>query len=96
MAWKCPYCSKTYARKSKEHLLSHDPKLCMCIDYEGQNWNCTVHDAKMECPRCHTIDTAREGHGPGPVPNHYMCNICGYWYGRNMETGEYVTWAPMR
>ncbi|MBI2020211.1 hypothetical protein HYS94_02210 [Candidatus Daviesbacteria bacterium] len=67
-----------------------EKQACSCKDYEGQDFNCLVHEAKVECPVCHTIDT--EIFIPNHLPpfNHYRCRICGMFYQRNMVDGMYI------
>lgn len=62
---------------------------CTCIGYEGQAYFCTLHTSKVECPRCHCVDTEQEIADPTPSVIHYKCKICGIFYLRQLETGEY-------
>lgn len=62
----------------------------LCIDYDGQAWNCPAHTPVDECPKCHCIKTTREHVGAVLPPfRHMTCNICGHSFNRNKETGEY-------
>lgn len=64
---------------------------CTCEGYEGQNWDCTEHEALFECPKCHCIKTEfNEWTGDMPPLKHYRCGMCGFSYNRNMEDGSYV------
>ena len=64
---------------------------CTCEGYEGQNWDCTEHEALFECPKCHCIKTEmHEWTGDMPPLKHYRCGMCGLSYNRDMEDGSYV------
>ncbi len=62
----------------------------VCVDYEGQDYFCKVHEAKVECPECHCIDVERETRVHAPSIKNYRCTICGIFYMRREETGEYI------
>lgn len=62
---------------------------CTCKDYEGQDFNCVVHEAKVECPVCHTVDTEMKLSYLEPITN-YRCRICGTLYQRNKIDGMYI------
>ena len=62
---------------------------CSCKGYEGQDYFCKMHEAKVECPKCQCIDAEKEMANPMPSIKNYHCSICGIFYLRNIENGDY-------
>lgn len=61
---------------------------CVCRGYEGQGWNCPLHGAVVECPRCRCINTELE-EVRDEVQVTYRCGLCSAHYFRDRATGEY-------
>lgn len=62
---------------------------CLCKDYEGQDYFCKTHTPKVECPKCHCIESEVPIPDNAPSVIHYMCRVCGVFYMRNTEDGSY-------
>lgn len=62
--------------------------VCPCKGYEGQNYFCEVHEAKVECPKCHCIEAELEVPNKMPSVTNFRCRVCGIFYTRTDETGD--------
>mgnify|MGYP001586297126 CR=1 FL=1 len=63
---------------------------CGCVKYSGDNFFCRIHPPKVECPKCHCIDSEIEEKSDYPTSvKNYHCRICGEFYLRKMGNGSY-------
>ena len=73
----------------EEEKLNEGEIKCSCVDYDGQDYFCTAHKAKVECPMCHSVNVERKETYMEPMTT-YRCGMCGGAYQRNMISGVYI------
>jgi len=80
---------KTRAMQDSERIAVERAQVCNCKDYDGQSFNCPIHKAKVECPKCHSVGVEIKCEYMEPCQT-YRCGICGFACKRNMVTGDYL------
>lgn len=66
-----------------------EERTCNCQGFDGQSFDCPIHESKVQCPHCYCIECEKFRSYMEPI-NHYRCLQCGCMYARNCLSGEYL------
>ena len=80
---------KTKVMQDSERIKIERAQVCNCKDYDGQSFNCPIHKAKVECPKCHSVGVEIKFEYMEPCQS-YRCGMCGFAYQRELTAGKYI------
>lgn len=64
--------------------------VCSCVNYDGDEYFCKVHEPKVECPKCCSVGDERKLRSDEDAFLRFSCKVCGAFYVRNTEDGQYL------
>jgi len=83
-------------RKNKELLDNKQIEMeesseCTCMKFRNEVYKCPIHEANMECPRCHCVRTSSKVlFGYMEPCQMYRCSMCNNTFQKNLVSGEFI------